>query len=468
MRQLYIEVSEEKASEVIRQAQEFAGMNLWHLPLRGWPEGKEKALILAHLPNRQVGSFLQAVQDIDAGAHFTLEPRGILSLRPPADKVPEQTADVSERSPFEIYLSGVQSIGSLRGFISYAVAGGIVVWIGLITNTVYLLVAAMLIAPFAGPAMNAAIGTATGNLHLLRRSIGRYVLGLVVTAGVTALLTLLFQLSIATSMMVEVSKISVVSALLPLAAGAAGAINLVQSERDSLVSGAAVGMLVAASLAPPTGLLGISLVLGEWAMAKGAAFVLLLQLVGINFSGAVVFRLYGLSGKGPRFLRGRKWAFPTALASSIIVLAGLLGWQFSSSPELQRSTRAQRAIAEIRTAVEASNLAQLVEANARFTRASIPEQNSLLAIVYVQRARTIPLSDAELRRRLTHQIQEHLLNAGFNVTPLVSVTVLKPPDIIQNGISSSKSSSLEGGGGGEVRDGGLEGPGAEPWLMSLL
>ncbi|KFI22778.1 DUF389 domain-containing protein [Nitrosococcus oceani] len=431
MRQLYIEVVEEKAAKVIEEARAFAAMNVWHLPLSGWQEREEKALILAHLPNRQVGAFLQAVQDIDSEAHFTFEPRGILPLRPPADQVPEQTVDVSERSPFEVYLSGLQSIGSLRGFISYAVAGGIVVWIGLITNTIYLLVAAMLIAPFAGPAMNAAIGTATGHFHLIRRSLGRYVLGLVVTAGVAALLTWIFRLSTATSLMVDVSEISVVSVLLPLSAGAAGAINLVQSERDSLVSGAAVGMLVAASLAPPTGLLGMTLVLGEWAMAKGAVFVLLLQLMGINFAGAVVFRLYGLSAKGPRFLKGQRWVFPVLLTGSAVVLAGLLWWQFSSSPELQRSTRAQRAVAEIRTAVEASKAVHLVEANARFTRTSIPGQNSLLALVYVQPIKTITLSDAneaKLKRYLAHQIQQHLLKAGFNVTPLVSVTVLKPPE----------------------------------------
>ncbi|EDZ68495.1 hypothetical protein NOC27_1822 [Nitrosococcus oceani AFC27] len=73
----------------------------------------------------------------------------------------------------------------------------------------------------------------------------------------------------------------------------------------------------------------------------------------------------------------------------------------------------------------------MVEANARFTRTNIPGQNSLLALVYVQPIKTIILSDAneaKLKRYLAHQIQQHLLKAGFNVTPLVSVTVLKPPE----------------------------------------
>lgn len=55
--------------------------------------------------------------------------------------------------------------------------------------------------------------------------------------------------------MLQNSQISIAAVLLPLAAGAAGALNLFQSERSSLVSGAATGMLVAASLAPPAGII---------------------------------------------------------------------------------------------------------------------------------------------------------------------------------------------------------------------
>ena len=203
----------------------------------------------------EVGPYIQSLSDID-GVRISLIPRGVLTFHPPADKAPEEVTDVSMRSPIEIFLAGLQSIGSFKGFTGYAISAGVVVWIGLFTNTIYLLTASMLIAPFAGPAMNTAIGSATGNGKLLRRSLLRYGFGLFVTAATAALLSLLMQQRIATPLMIDVSQISVVSLLLPLVAGFAGALFLVQSERDSLVSGAAVGVLVAASLAPPTGLPG--------------------------------------------------------------------------------------------------------------------------------------------------------------------------------------------------------------------
>ncbi len=56
--------------------------------------------------------------------------------------------------------------------------------------------------------------------------------------------------------MIEVSHLSNVAILLPLISGFAEAVSICQSECDSLVSGAAVSVVVAASLAPPLGLKG--------------------------------------------------------------------------------------------------------------------------------------------------------------------------------------------------------------------
>ena len=64
---------------------------------------------------------------------------------------------------------------------------------------------------------------------------------------------------------------------------AASAISCNQN-RSNLVSGAAVGILVAASLAPPAGLVGMAIAISRWDMVTSGLFVLLLQLVGINLN----------------------------------------------------------------------------------------------------------------------------------------------------------------------------------------
>ncbi|WP_228014706.1 hypothetical protein [Fortiea sp. LEGE XX443] len=146
---------------------------------------------------------------------------------------------------------------------------------------------------------------------------------------------------------------------------------------------------------------------------------------------AVVF---GLSAQGTRYQRGKKQVFGIALVITVIVLAGLLTWQFSHSPNLQSSSLAQRANAQVQKTVEQVGLAKLVESNVRFTRSNIADQDTLLSVIYVQRQPQATASNEEIcvgaarrRHRLTQAVQTHLLKQDFNVTPLVDVNVLETP-----------------------------------------
>jgi len=426
MRQLLVQVPRGCGKNVLDIAKACDGVNLVQFEATG--SEKPLDVVIVHVPNPKVEELLGELESIPE-LHVTLIPRGVIALEPPASEAPQQVKNVEARSPIEIFLAGLQSVGSWKGFLGYAAAGGVVVWIGLFTNSSYLLVAAMLIAPFAGPAMNTAIATARGDGHLLQRTLLRYFAALATTILVTWALSLILQQEVVTASMSSTSNVSAVAVLLPLIAGAAGALNLVQSERSSLVSGAAVGMLVAASLAPPAGVVGMAIAMGRWDMAVNGLFVLLLQLVGINLSASIMFRIYGLSARGARYDRGKKSVFPAILAITILLLAGLLTWQFSSSPELQRSSRSQRATAEIQKVVNNSNLVELVEADVRFPNSNIKGQNTLLGTVYVQRKAGVTESDGEISDRLTNDIQTRLLEQGFNVTPLVDVSVLEAPTI---------------------------------------
>jgi len=424
MRQLLVQVPQGCGKTVLEIAKACKGTNLAQFEAAGIEQPLD--LVFVHISNGKVEELLGKLEDVP-DLSFTLLPTGIMALHPPADAAPDQVTNVEERSPLEIFLLGLQSTGSWKGFLSYAAIAGVIVWIGLYTNTVYLLVAAMLLAPFAGPAMNTALATARGDRQLLQHSILRYFAALSVTIATTALLSLIFQQQIPTNLMIDSSQVSTVSVLIPLVAGAAGALTLVQSDRSSLVSGAATGMLVAASLAPPAGIIGMAGAIGRWDLATNGFFLLLLQLGGINLSAALLFRLFGLSTRGTRYQRGKRGVFPISMGISAIVLTGLLIWQFSSSPNLERSSRAQRANAELQQVVKQNDSAQLIEANVRFTRANTQGQNTLLCVVYVQRRTEATRSAEQIRADLTQAIQSRLLQ-DINATPLVDVIVLEVPD----------------------------------------
>ena len=425
MRQLIFQVPKGQGTNVLSAAKDHQAINLSYSEARN--DQGPIDVVTVHISNSRVENLLKRLEEID-DLNVTLFPRGVIALRPPSSEAPDQVTDVQQRSPLEVFLAGLQSIGSWWGFLSYAALGGVVAWIGLYTNTNYLLVAAMLIAPFAGPAMNLAIATARGDKKLVSRSLARYFGAISVSILVAFILSWLFDQQLTTQMMASISNISHVTVLLPLSAGIAGAIQLVQSERSSLVSGAAVGLLVAASLAPPAGLVGMTLAMGRFEMMMSGIFQLLLQLVGINLVATVVFRLRGLSVRGARYDRGHRWIFPAVIATTVVFLGLLLFWQFSNPPALQRAGKSQQAELLIKKELEASELVQLVDVSASYTRAQITEQHSLMCDVYVQRKKGISLDDSALKKELKSTLKQSIRWEDLPATPLIQLTIFDPPE----------------------------------------
>ena len=381
MRQLALTVRSGEVNSTLDAAQRH-GLTLFaQIDARERDEARQ--MLILEAPNERIEDFLADVENT-SGLRALFAPQGIISLRPTASEPESQMLDIQPRSPLEVFLGALQSIGSWPGFLGYAVVGGVIVWIGLFTESVFLLVAAMLIAPFAGPAMTLAIATARGDANLLGRSLLRYIAALAASITTAFLLSLAFDQQIATELMIETSMRSTVSLLLPLAAGVAGALNLVQSERSSLVSGAATGMLVAAALAPPAGLIGMGLAIGQMDIVLSSLWALGIQIVGINLAGCAVFRIYGMRNKGARFPRGKGWISIASLVGSMAGLAALLVLQLSSVPQFQQSSISQRVSALVVQELDRSPEIRLVTVNSHFTRSREHGDNPVWVSVQVQ------------------------------------------------------------------------------------
>lgn len=163
-------------------------------------------------------------------------------------------------------------------------------------------------------------------------------------------------------------------------------------------------------------------------MVKSGVFLLLLQLIGINLTGSIVFKIFGLSPSGARYNRGKKKIIWLSISFTVLALAAMMFWQFNQSPNLQRSSKAQRVNADVKDYINKEYApASLIESNVRFTRASIENQTSLLVNIYVQKSKITNKTNAEIKQELTRELQQEILKKGYNVTPLVNVTVLEEP-----------------------------------------
>ncbi|WP_299818929.1 DUF389 domain-containing protein [uncultured Pontibacter sp.] len=417
MRALTVKVPQGKGEEVKEKAQELNGKNL------SIEQVEAGELVRVHLSNKNVNQFIENINNIEE-AEITLIPRGVITLYPPHDQAPDQVTDVTYRSPLEIFMGGLQSVGSKVGLMGYALSGGILVWVGLYTNTVFLLVAAMLVSPFAGPAMNAALAAAAGKGKLLLQSLKRYFLAISISIVTTFILSFLVGQEHATPLMVEVSHISQMAVLLPLVAGFAGGINLIQSERDSLVPGAAVGTLVAASLAPPTGLIGMALNFGNWQMVQSGIFLLILQLAVIQLSAALVFRYLGkITIKGVRFADGQEYVYKLSLVVSGLIVAGLMYWQFNKQPNLQKGSLATQITETIRTSLKEYDYVETIEVNARFTRGTLPDLNPVICELYLYN-RSDSLPDEQVKQLLQAELFRRVKEKNFNADPMFDIKML--------------------------------------------
>lgn len=401
MRQLIIKIPEGHKDKVQKLVNKYEGKNTISL------RGEEGDVFYIYLPNKRVNDFLKEIDEFET-PEITLIPRGVIVLYPPATDSPDQVADVLPKSSLEIYLGGIQSVGSMFGLMGYSFVAGIIVWIGLFTSTSYLLVAAMLVAPFAGPAMNAALATAAGKMALLKSSLTRYAIAIGIGILTSFLLTLIFPLAALTPLMEQVSQVSKFALLLPLISGFAGAINICQSERDSLVSGAAVGILVAASLAPPVGLVGAGIYMMDWQVVFSGLFRILLQLLGIHLAATLVFYFYGkVTPEGVRFLKGSK---KRGLVTTLIVIAGIgamMFWQFSQPPYLRKASMNTELVEQLNGELEKMDYIKILNRDVTFSNVELNERS-----IARFHATILPLnpgmSDDELRKRIIDHLKKNL------------------------------------------------------------
>jgi uncharacterized hydrophobic protein (TIGR00271 family) len=418
MRQLIIKIPKGHKDEVLKSIEEFEGKNTIHLPQ------DEQDVFFIFLPNRTVNNFLKRIDEYEE-PEINLIPRGVITLYPPASESPEQVSDVQPKSPLEIYLGGIQSIGSVKSLIGYSFAAGIIVWIGLYTTTIFLLVAAMLVAPFAGPAMNAALATAAGKMPLLKSSFKRY--GLAIGIGILAsfLMTVIFPLETLTPLMVEVSHVSKVALLLPLISGFAGAINIVQSERDSLVSGAAVGILVAASLAPPVGLIGAGIYMMDWEIIWSSVFRIILQLLGIHLAATLVFYFFGrVTPGGVRFLKGNKKL--TYLTTAIVTLGigAMMVWQFSQPPFLRKASMNTELTEELDKELNKLDYIEVIGKDVNFTNTMI-NGNPTVSYNITVLPRDTTFSESVLKKRIINHLKENIRYQEDNIYEVYQINVAK-------------------------------------------
>jgi uncharacterized hydrophobic protein (TIGR00271 family) len=194
---------------------------------------------------------------------------------------------------------------------------------GLLTDSVAIIIGAMLVAPLMSPILGMGMASITGDGHLLRDSITGVIQGAIVAIVVSFLWTWLNR-NLPFILLQEVpgevlarTNPSPIDLTIALAGGIAAAYALAQPH----LSAALPGVAIATALMPPLCTIGVGLALDRMDIAGGAGLLFVTNAVTIAFAATLVFFALGFGPKPITAIKRlpRSLIFAAVLTVSLIV-----------------------------------------------------------------------------------------------------------------------------------------------------
>ncbi len=174
-------------------------------------------------------------------------------------------------------------------YLVLVVLSTIVAAIGLIENNVAVVIGAMVIAPLLGPNLAFGLGTALGDLALMKNSLKTLFAGVLLAVAVSTILGILWPFPLTSPELLSRTDAGLDSIALAFASGAAAALSLSTGLPSVLV-----GVMVAVALLPPAATFGLMLGHAEVDLAMGAALLLAVNVVCVNLACKLVFLIKGI------------------------------------------------------------------------------------------------------------------------------------------------------------------------------
>ena len=203
-------------------------------------------------------------------------------------------------------------------YLVLTAASSIIATLGLIENSVAVIIGAMIIAPLIGPIQAFAFGAIDGDRALIRKSLVTALVGATLAVVISAAIGGIVNISVYGSEVIGRTKPTLLDLGIALAAGAVGGFAKLRPSVANTVAGTAI----AVALMPPLCVVGLALSYREWSWAEGAAL-----LFGTNFLGIAVACMLVLLGVGRLEHRSRLGLISTSVAT--IALLFPLGASFS-------------------------------------------------------------------------------------------------------------------------------------------
>lgn len=232
----------------------------------------------------------------------------------------------------ELHARAKELAPTFDAYLIMTVVSAVVATAGLLLDSPAVVVGSMVIAPLIGPAMATSVGTVVDDREMFRRGVKLQALGLGIAVVAATAFAALMRVTNVIPPGTDVLAISQVrgrltpdflSLAVALGAGVAGAVSLASG-----VSAAIVGVMIAAALVPPLGVIGIGIAWDLPGTVLGSSVLVLVNVLSINLTALVV--LWQMGYRPDHWFREDEARSATrqrigALVAAILVLSLFLG-----------------------------------------------------------------------------------------------------------------------------------------------
>jgi uncharacterized hydrophobic protein (TIGR00271 family) len=231
---------------------------------------------------------------------------------------------------------------------------------GLLTNSVAIIIGAMLVAPLMSPILGMGMASITGDGHLLRDSISGVIQGAIVAVVVSFLWTWLNRnlpfilLQEVPGEVIARTNPSPIDLTVAIAGGIAAAYALAQPH----LSAALPGVAIATALMPPLCTVGVGLAMDRMDIAGGAGLLFVTNAVTIAFAATLVFFALGF---GPKPITVTNRLPRSLIFAAFLTIALLIPLTYFSVNFVQEATEQREIEDVVQEEVERVLDAELVE-----------------------------------------------------------------------------------------------------------
>lgn len=208
-------------------------------------------------------------------------------LKKAKDYLTMKTEMVNHQSVVKDVVSSVE-----RSWIYYLMLmmASLIALLGLLTNSVSVVIGAMLISPLMAPIISSGLALTIGDLPLARRAFRTISISVALTIVVSALVTVMSPLKEPTAEILARVRPNIYDLFVAIFSGISGAVALC-TKRNYLIT--ATGVAVATAVIPPLSVVGYGLGTGQAMLALGGFLLFFTNFVAIVITSDLVFFAMG-------------------------------------------------------------------------------------------------------------------------------------------------------------------------------